>query len=362
MNDQTPLPRRAAERMPPRETKHPLPPAGFGTDGSYDIARYIRDSTHQIWDEKFIGKIYDYYHPAAIVHTSNGDIYGRDQVIKLTTIRQAAFPDTRDFIEDVIWRRNPDGSYDTSMRWTYMGTNTGWSFYGPPTGKKVAVRGVANCVIQDNRVVKEWVSYNELSLIRQLGLDPKAVLDRFVRERISNSQSGGGDLDRPFGEVENVVAQGTPPPPPEPSEVVTGFDVEHFVRLAYHEIWNWRYIGRVDDVFAENHLCHASSDREIYGLGDYKHDILSRLAAFPDMRTIVDDVYWLPDEPTGGFRVAVRWTQVGTHEGPGLYGLPTGRRVRMMGISHHLIRDGLFAEEYTEWGEFALMKQIATAA
>jgi hypothetical protein len=67
--------------MPLRPTKHPLPPAGFGPEGSYDIDRYIRDSTHQIWDEKFIGKIYDYYHPAAIIHTSNGDIYGRDQVI-----------------------------------------------------------------------------------------------------------------------------------------------------------------------------------------------------------------------------------------------------------------------------------------
>ncbi|UFN51656.1 ester cyclase (plasmid) [Roseomonas sp. OT10] len=342
-----------AMRLPP--SRHDLRPAGYAEDGSYDIARYIRDSTHQIWDQKFIGKIYDYYDPQAVVHTSNGDIYGRDQVIKLTTIRQGAFPDTRDWIEDVIWRRNPDGTYDTSMRWVYMGVNTGWSQYGPPTGRKVAVRGVANCVIKDNRVVKEWVSYNELSLLRQLGLDPRTVLEGAIRGAISNSQSAGAETARAFGEVENVIAQTTPPPiPAMPPE----FDPEAFIRRAYHEIWNWRYIGRIDDYFAPNHLCHASSDRELYGLGDYKHDVLSRLAAFPDMRTHVDDVYWTPDEEKGGVRIAVRWTQIGTHEGPGMYGPPTGRRVKIMGISHHMMRDGLLQEEFSEWGEFATLKQI----
>ena len=335
-------------------SKHPLPAAGFRPDGSYDIAQYIRDSTHQIWDEKFVGRIYDYYDPQAVVYTSNGDIYGRDQVIKLSTIRQGAFPDTRDWIEEVIARHNPDGSYDTSMRWVYMGTNTGWSQYGPPTGRKVAVRGLANCTIRDNRVVREWVSYNELSLIRQLGLDPRTVLEGQLRAGITNSQSGGADIARAFGEVENVVAQTTPGPIPD----VANGDVEAFVRRAYHEIWNWRYFGRIDEYFAENHICHASSDRDMYGLGDYKHEVLSRLSAFPDMRTVVDDVYFERDHEFGGWRVAVRWTQLGTHEGPGMYGPPSGRRVRIMGISHHVLRHGLFVEEYTEWGEFATLKQI----
>lgn len=340
----------------PPPTKHPLHPAGFSPDGSYDIAQYIRDSTHQIWDEKFIGKIYDYYEPAAIVHTSNGDIYGRDQVIRLTTIRQAAFPDTRDWIEEVIARQNRDGTHDTSMRWVYMGTNTGFTQYGPPTGRKVAVRGVANCVIRDNRVTEEWVSYNELSLIRQLGLDPREILASVIAGGITNSQSAGADPARPIGEVENVVAQTTPTPT---SEIRAPTPLEQHVRRTYHEIWNWRHLGRIDDWYAENHLTHASSDRELYGAGDLKHDILSRLAAFPDMRTIVDDIYAEPDPARGGWRVAVRWTQLGTHTGPGLYGPPTGRRVRIMGISHHWLgEDSLFREEYTEWGEFATLKQL----
>jgi predicted ester cyclase len=337
------------------ELKHPLRVAGYMPDGSYDIVDYIVTSTHQIWDEKFIGKIYDYYHPAAVVHTSNGDIYGRDHVIRLTTIRQGAFPDTRDFIEEVIWDGNLQDGFRTSMRWTYVGTNTGYSMYGAPTGRKVAVRGVANCVIKDNRVVEEWVAYNELSLIRQLGLDENEVMERHARENVSNAFGSDGGKKRAFGEVENVIAQSTPPPIPQPTR--DGFDVEYFVRRAYHEIWNWRYLGKIDEYFAENYLCHASSDRELYGLGDYKHDILARLAAFPDTRLQVDEVYYLGNE-SDGYRVAVRWTVQGTHTGPGIYGMPTGKRVSYFGVSQHLIKNGKFVEEWTEYGEFALMKQL----
>ncbi len=328
--------------------------AGFTPDG-YDIDDYIRRSTHQIWDEKLIGKIYDYYHPASIVHTSDGTIYGRDQVIRLTTIRQAAFPDTRDFIEDVIWSGSEDAGWITSMRWTYAGTNTGYSVYGPPTGKKVFVRGVAVCHVKDNRVCEEWVAYNERSLLRQLGLDEREIMAKFVASGWSNGNQSGADTPT-HGEVENAIAQGSPAAPPQPSGPD---DIEGFVRRAYHEIWNWRYLGRVDDYFVPNHVCYASSDRNIHGLGDYKQDILTRLASFPDGALTIDEVVVLAD--TLGHRVSVRWTFAGTHLGPGPYGAPTGRRVSFFGVSQHHIRGGRFVKEYTEFGEFSLMKALAFA-
>ena len=347
-------PERAAPelRLSTRKPAADLSVAGNTANG-YDIVDYIHRSTHQIWDEKLIGRIYDYYLPRSVVHTSDGDIYGRDQVIRLTTIRQAAFPDTRDYIEDVIWSGDEESGWKTSMRWTYVGTNTGYSVYGPPTGRKVAVRGVAVCHVRANLVCEEWVAYNERSLLRQLGLNEREVMEKFARTGWSNGNAG---VDTPtHGEVENVVAQATPGPVPEPTR--DGFDPEYFVRRAYHEIWNWRYIGRIDEYYAPNHLCHASSDREIYGLGDYKQDHLSRLAAFPDGALQVDEVIALGDEQNG-YRVSVRWTFMGTHLGPGIYGTPTGRRVRFFGISQHTIRNGRFVEEFTEFGEFSLMKKL----
>ena len=59
-----------------------------------------------------------------------------------------------------------------------------------------------------------------------------------------------------------------------------------------------------------------------------------------------------------GYRVAVRWTLLGTHEGHGIYGPPTGKRVRILGISQQHVRDGHFVAEWTVFDELALMAQI----
>ncbi len=321
----------------------------WGFDDFEDIVHYIEKSTYQIWDLKDIGLIYRYYTPTTIVHTSDGDTFGRDAVVENSLIKMAAFPDIRDFIEDTVWTGDDQDGYRTSMRWTWAAHNTGHSVYGPPTGRKVVVSGIANCIIKGENVVEEWVAYNELSLIRQLGLDPYDVLRNLAE------QPGVGIRQEAFGEVDRLVGQEAPPEmPPKESE---GFDIEDFVRRSFHDIWNRRMFGRIDCYYAPNYLCHTASDRELYGLGDFKQDVLARLAAFPDASVHIDDLYW-NDDGDGRYRTAVLWTMIGTHKGPSVYGPPTGRRVRVMGITQHRVRDGKFVEEWTEYGEFNLMKQL----
>ena len=134
-----------------------------------DPVDYIVKCTYEIWDQKGIGEIYRYYKHNALVHTSDGDTYGRDRVIENCLIKMAGYPDIRDYIDDVIWAPDGNGGFHTSMRWTWTAHNTGYSIYGPPTGKPVTVWGIANCYIKSNYIVEEWVTYNEISLIRQLG-------------------------------------------------------------------------------------------------------------------------------------------------------------------------------------------------
>ena len=59
-----------------------------------------------------------------------------------------------------------------------------------------------------------------------------------------------------------------------------------------------------------------------------------------------------------GYTTAVRWTLQGTHEGPGIYGEPTGKRVYLLGITHHEVREGKFVKEWMVYDEFALLKQL----
>ena len=81
------------------------------------------------------------------------------------------------------------------------------------------------------------------------------------------------------------------------------------------------------------------------------------MAAFPDAALTVDHVCWLGNEQDG-YRVATRWTLQGTHQGPGVYGEPTGKRVRLMGITHQHLEGDKFTREWTAFDEFALLKQL----
>lgn len=313
-----------------------------------DIVHYIEKSTYQIWDQKNLGLIYRYYTPTTVVHTSDGDTYGYEEVVRNSAIKMAAFPDIRDLIEDVVWTGDDRDGYRTSMRWTWTARNTGHGVYGPPTGRKVVVTGLANCVIKGENVVEEWVVYNELSLLRQLGLDVREFLRRVPDD---DRRPAPGS----FGEVERLAGQGPPPAlPPKESE---GFDIEDFVRRSMHEVWNRRMFGKIPDYYAPGYRCHAASDRELHGLGDFTRDVLARIAAFPDATMHIDDLYW-NDDGEGRYRTAVLWTMLGTHDGPSVYGSPTGRRVRIMGITQHRVKDGKFVEEWTEYGEYNLMKQL----
>jgi predicted ester cyclase len=320
---------------------------GFG-DFS-DIVHYIEKSTYQIWDQKNLGLIYRYYTPTTVVHTSDGDTFGYEEVVRNSTIKMAAFPDIRDLIDDVVWTGNDRDGYRTSMRWTWTARNTGHGVYGPPTGRRVTVSGLANCIIRGENVVEEWVAYNELSLLRQLGLDVRDVL------REASRDLDGRTPTEAVGEVDRLVGQAPPPEmPPKPSE---GFDVEDFVRRSVHEVWNRRMFGRIPAYYAPNYRCHGASDRELRGLTDFTRDVLATLAMFPDAAMHIDDLYY-NDDGNGRYRTAVLWTMLGTHTGPGVYGPPTGRRVRVMGITQHLIKNGKLVEEWTEYGEFSLMKQL----
>jgi predicted ester cyclase len=233
---------------------------------------------------------------------------------------------------------------------TTVGHNTGYTAYGPPTGRKVVYRVIANCFVKENRVCEEWVVRDEMSMVQQLGLNPYDMAGQLAQ------QAGpAGTQSEAYGESERLQGQDTPPEyqPQSPDH----FDIEDFVRQTTHEIWNWRLFNKIYDYFIENYPCHTCPNREIYGLGDYLAHILSWLVAFPDGKMMIDHLYWLGSDEDG-YRVASRWSFVGTHDGVGKYGPPTGKRVRVMGISHFWVKDGRFVEEWTIFDEMALLKQL----
>lgn len=321
---------------------------GFN-DEYVDIVDYIVRITYKIWEQKEIPRIYEHYGHDIVIHTSDGTVRGSERVAADSTKMMAAFPDIRLYADDVIWSGNDQDGFHTSHRIVWVGHNTGYSKYGPPTGRKIVRTGIAHCFVKENVITEEWIARDELALVRQLGFD-----EHELARRMAEKDAARG-VEYPGGEVERVVGQDTPEAlPPKESG---GFDIEDFLRRSTQEIWNWRLLNKIDEYYVDNYVCYTTANRKLYGLGDYKAHVLSLLAAFPDARISVDHVCWLGNEENG-YSTAVRWTLQGTHEGPGIYGEPTGKRVYLLGITHHEVRDGKFVKEWMVFDEFALLKQI----
>lgn len=315
-------------------------------DGFADVVEFVERTTAMIWDEKNPGLIARWYTPTTVVHTSDGDVYGRDAVIASSIRKMAAFPDIRDHVEDTIAVPLPGGGWRTSMRWTWTARNTGWGVYGAPTGRPVTTRGIAHCIVVGGRYVEEWVAYDELTTLRQLGIDVDEQLRRDVADRPV----------RDAGEVDRLPGQGFPAPL-GPADLGAAGPVEALVRRGLHEIWNRRMLGTVADLYTPTAVVHGPDGRELAGHGDIRQEVLALLAMLPDARHTVDEIYH-NDLGPADHKVAVRWTVQGTHTGPSRYGAPTGRRVRLLGLSHLRVTGGVVVEEWTVWSEYHLMKQL----
>ena len=171
-----------------------------GFDETYvDIIDYIVRITHRIWEEKDIGYITDTYRHNSHVYDDYGLQYGSEKIVADTAHTINAFPDIRLFADEIIWAGNDEVGFHTSHRTVIMGHNSGYSRYGPPTGKKVELWCIANCVSLENEIFAEWVVYDTASLIRQLGFD----LPQMARA-LGNELADSGVDDPRFGEGQGL--------------------------------------------------------------------------------------------------------------------------------------------------------------
>jgi hypothetical protein len=316
-----------------------------------DIVDYIVRITHRIWEEKEVGYIYDTYQHNCIVHGSMGDAHGREGVVAATLEWLAAFPERRVYADDVVWAGNEDDGFHTSHLVTSVGYNLGYTQYGPPTGNKVLVRAIANCLAKENLIFEEWLLRDEICLISQLGFDLDAIIDRQARALLAL-----GALPLPAGDPERMRGQYAPQP--LPARGGDAFDIEDFIRATYHEVWNRRMLNLVNKRFDLSHTCITNNNTKLQGPGERATAILNTLAMFPDAGVSVDHVYWTGDDAQG-YHVAVRWTLAGTHLGYGYLGAPSGARVRVMCLSQHRVKNGVFTQEFTLLDEMGIRRQIA---
>jgi len=326
-----------------------------GFDDCYtDIVDYIVRCTHRIWDERDAGLIYSHYAANAVVYSSLGVSYSREDVVRATIQRIVEFPDRRGMATQVIWRGDDEAGFYTSHLVTGSGRHTEPGPYGPPTGRGFVTRTIADCMVLENRVYREWLVRDNMALLRQLGVDPGPVAERMAAEQ----HASGFTLTEV---AENGRLLGQYPPEAEADLSIAHADGERACLRWLHEVFNRRMFGTIREVYATNVLWHGPLMRELYGIAAVTTQTMRLVAMIPDAAFVPQHVCSVRSQE-GGEKIAVRWILDGHHLGHGSLGAPTGHRLVVMGMSHFHVAGGKVVEEWTVYDELALLTQLKLGA
>ena len=129
----------------------------------------VRSYFHKVLDQGNVELIEDLFHPQCVMHRPGGTVVGLDAVRAVVEHRKETFSQFGTEIHDIF------GSGDRSVaRLTHRGVGGGiWrSRLGSYdiSGKTVTWNAIAIFRFEEDRIIEEWVTRDELGVILQLGL------------------------------------------------------------------------------------------------------------------------------------------------------------------------------------------------
>ena len=311
-----------------------------------DFPDYIIGITKEIWEDRGIATLHDYYAKDIIVRSPASVVTGNAGVIAATMATLAEFPDRTLLGEDVIWSGTPEDGMLSSHRLLSTATHLGDGVYGRATGAQLRYRILADCHARDNAIDDEWLIRDQGAIVRQLGYEPKD----YAR-----------DLIRREGGPEACVKPLTPATDMAGPYTGTGND----------DAWGARHADLLTRIMrADLAAIPREYDRAVQaeypgGVTAHSHGAVDRFwiglrAAFPSAEFRVDHRIGR-DDPLMPPRSALRWSLTGKHDGWGVFGPPTGAEVHVLGISHAEWGPWGLRREWTLYDETAVWKQILLA-
>jgi steroid delta-isomerase-like uncharacterized protein len=115
------------------------------------------------------------YHDPVFPHMSSG-VESMQHHIQRS---RRAFPDMHFTITDTIAEKD-----EVVLHWTANGTHRGEFLGIGPTNNKATVAGTSIYRIEDGKIVEEWVNWNLMSLMEQLGVKTPALQPVRVRAHV----------------------------------------------------------------------------------------------------------------------------------------------------------------------------------
>ncbi len=317
----------------------------YGPDD--DIVDFILGITFEIWEEGGVELIQQYYADDCVVYGLDGITHSAEEVVDGTRATLEGFPDRLLLAENVIWSGNRQDGYYSSHRLLSLATNKGPTIYGPPTGVRIRMTNIADCVVEDGQIVKEWLVRDNMTLATQLGAEPLAAA-RDMAERRSTELTSWIDA-----EIERVSAIELPESPHRP--VTPRDDPTAFAWRVLHSCWRGDR-ELFDTTHAPYSVLHRSPLRHYSGRGDV-------YGYYQNLRRIMGHVHFSIDHVSSqpfaenGIDIAVRWTASGLHEGEALGVAPTGKPMFILGVTHWRCINDRISAEMTIFDDLAVLSQ-----
>lgn len=221
--------------------------------------------------------------------------------------------------------------------------HNGHGMFGPPTGKRVKARTIADTVLRAENVCEEWLVRDHGAIIRQLGHD----VGEFAAQSIAREHERGREPEVFTPEID---VEGSYVTPAETSG--------HALMYAGTLESIWRSDCRVVDAnYNEAVALELPGGFTESGKAEATQFWMGLISSVPDARFSVDHLIGR-DDPGHPLRTAARWSVQGTHDGAGAFGDPSGAPIYILGISHAEVIDRQITREWVLIDELAVHRQI----
>ena len=342
-----------------------------------DLEDYIITITEEIWEGRGLNKIRDYYDKNVVIHTPAGDVRGAEETVRNTAEMLNVFPDRRLLPHDVITSKLPGtGSrkpqYFSSHRIVSTMHHRGKGIYGKPTNNRVVVFTIADCLCYKNQIFREWLVRDNLAIVKQLGLEPRAFAKKMAKRQAKKQASKTAKKANTTKAASTLKAKPiTKPARISPlNNIIKQQHLTHLSAKAQADVL--AYLQGVTEIRGRGEvssaakLYHSAATLFLpggimdYGVQGAENFVIPYLGAFSISSFTLEQITACEDRNLP-LRIALRWRLRARHTGNGKFGKPTSKDLDILGITHANLHKGKVIAEWNLVDEMAILTELAGA-
>jgi predicted ester cyclase len=307
------------------------------------IVDFILGITFEIWEQRQVENIHRYYSDDVQVYSLDGFIHGAAKMVTNTHDTLAAYPDRLLLGDAIITTGNLQKGFSSHRIISPM-TNTGPSAFGPATNRRVKNMNIADCVINDGQITREWLVRDNLALIKQLGFDPiKAA--QLIANKFDDTQTLW--LREQYARtLESLPVAVTDTQDP----------LSEFVLNVLENCWVTGNRSMLEQAYAPYSVLHRAPQQTYSGIEQILAHFAKWRTVFPRASISVDHICSQPFNRSDSL-IAVRWSIAGEHKATFSGCEASGKPIYILGVTHWKVIDKRIIAEWTVFDELAVMAQ-----